>query len=169
MRMIRRWLDVPQLLARIHRQNQTIVSQNINLINAIRNQRETIMTLGTKTLAALSQLDNVIAAEAEELKAAIAEAVEGSNVDGEVAAALLERVDRIKAIVPDVVGNDENPPVDDVVDAEIVGEPTDETVTDENAGAVETPDGETVVGELPPLDASDHADAPDEATSGDPA
>lgn len=163
MHMIRRWLDVPQLLARIHRQNQTIVSQNVNLINAIRDQKETIMALGTKTLAALSQLDNVIAAEAEELKAAITEAVEGSNVDDEVAAALLERVDRIKAIVPDVVGNDENPDVDDVVDAEIVGEPTDETVTDENAGAVETPDGETSVGVV-----SDDL-APDEATSGDPA
>lgn len=163
MHMIRRWLDVPKLLVRIHRQNQTIVSQNVNLINAIRDQKEIIMALGTKTLAALSQLDNVIAAEAEELKAAIAEAVEGSNVDGEVAAALLERVDRIKAIVPDVVGNDENPDVDDVVDAEIVGEPTDETVTDENAGAVETSDGETSVGVV-----SDDL-APDEATSGDPA
>lgn len=156
MRMIRRWLDVPQLLARIHRQNQTIVSQNINLINAIRNQRETIMTLGTKTLAALSQLDNVIAAEAEELKAAIAEAVEGSNVDGEVADALLARVDRIKAIVPDVVGNDENPPVD----AEIVDEPTAPAENETVAPDVEPFDNGGIIGE---------DIAPEAETSGDPA
>ena len=149
--MIREWLAIPRVLARMHRQNQTIVSQNVTMINAQRQFKEQVMALGAKTLEALSQLDDAIVKEADELKTAIAAAIEGSNVDGEVAAALLSRVDRIKAIVPDVVGTD---PVDPVEPTEPVVEPT-EPVVEPTEPVVETPDVDDL--------------APDEATSGDPA
>lgn len=107
------------------------------------------MAVGNKVLAALSQIDEAIAAEADDLADFVAKT---DAIDDETSKLLLDRVARIKAIVPEKA-----PAVGEAADDGTAQPPADNPVAD-----AQTP---PAVGDA--TDAPGNADAPGDGVNGE--
>lgn len=136
-------LDLPALVTKTWRQNQSILSALGELGGRVRELKGITMALGADTLAALSEIDTATTEIADYLDGVL---VAGEAIDDETAAEIRKRTAALRALkpqttvpdetgsVPDTAGDaDAGTGVDAGTDTGVVSDPGTSTDTDGSA------------------------------------